>query len=203
MPIFTNIFIGMAFSIIVFNLFFMFTRKKSLPVAYIYIVAALGGFLSIIPNLLLFLGINLSGYTCNIFFFNCYLRELDVLTLSTISKILNNIIGGMSIGLMFFELAYFYNKKVREAPNLKYFYLFSFISILVALFPTFLRLVIKYEMPEPICNIFLFNCLIEKLDPAGSEIFSFIFFFLFFITIVIVSVMIKREKKNYMLPTID
>ncbi|MEM5777646.1 MAG: hypothetical protein QXJ06_04340 [Candidatus Aenigmatarchaeota archaeon] len=203
MPTFTNIFLGMAFSIIVFNFFYIFTKKRTLPVVYIYVVAALGGFLAILPNLLSYLGINLSGYACNIFFFNCYLKEIDAQTLSVVSKILNNIIGGMSIGLMFFELAYFYNKKVREAPNLKYFYIFSFISILVALFPTFLRLVLKYEMPEIVCNVFLFNCLIEKLDPTGTEVFSFIFFFLFFVTIIIVSVMIKREKKNYMLPTIE
>jgi len=203
MPIFTNTFIGMTFSIIIFNLFYMFTKRKSLPVIYIYLVAAIGGIMSIVPNLLSLIGINLSGYACNIFFFNCHLKGLDTMTLSTISKILNNIIGGMSIGLMFFELAYFYNRKVREAPSLKYFYLFSFLSIIFALIPTFLRLVARYEMPEYICNIFIFNCLIERLDPSGSEAFSFIFFSLFFITIIIVSLMIRREKKEYMLPTID
>ena len=203
MPIFTNIFIGMTFSIITFNLFYMFTKKKSLPVVYIYLVAAIGGIMSVVPNLLSLIEINLSGYACNIFFFNCYLRDLDAMILSTISKILNNIIGGMSIGLMFFELAYFYNRKVRETPNLKYFYLFSFLGIILALIPTFLRLTARYEMPEYICNIFIFNCLIEKLDPSGSEAFSFIFFSLFFITIIIVSLMIRREKKEYMLPTIE
>jgi len=203
MPIFTNIFIGMAFSIIIFNLFYMFTRKKSIPVAYVYAIAAIGGFLAIVPNLLMLAGINLSGYSCNIFFFNCYLREIDAETLSSISKTLNNIIGGMSIGLMFFELAYFYNRKVREAPDLKYFYIFSFAGIMIALFPSFLRFFATYEMPEPLCNVFFFNCLINKLDPTGSEVFSFIFFFLFFITIVIVSVLVRKEKGKYMLPTIE
>jgi hypothetical protein len=203
MPIFTSIFIGMTFSIIIFNLFYMFTKRKSLPVAYIYLVAVIGGIMSIVPNLLSLIGINLSGYACNIFFFNCHLGSLDAATLSTISKILNNIIGGMSIGLMFFELAYFYNRKVREAPSLKYFYLFSFLSIIFALIPTILRIAVKYEMPEYICNVFIFNCLIERLDPSGSEAFSFIFFTLFFITVVIVSLMIRKEKKEYMLPTID
>ncbi len=203
MPIFTNIFIGMTFSIIVFNIFLMFTKKKTLPLVYIYVIAAIGGVAAIIPNILSLVGINLSGYTCNIFFFNCYLRELDITTLSMISKLLNNIIGGMSIGLMFFELTYYYNRKLRDAPNLKYFYIFSFLGVLVAIFPSILRMVFKYEMPEYVCNIFLFNCLIQKLDPTGSEVFSFIFFFLFFITVIIVSLMIRKEKRNYMLPSID
>jgi len=203
MPIFTNIFIGMTFSIITFNLFYMLTKKRSLPFLYIYLVAAIGGLMAITPNALSLIGINLSGYACNIFFFNCYLRSLDAATISTISKILNNIIGGMCIGLMFFELAYYYNKKIREAPSLRYFYLFSFLGIIFALIPTFLRFLARYEMPEYICNIFIFNCLIQNLDPSGSEAFSFIFFSLFFITVVIVSLMIRREKKEYMLPTIE
>jgi len=203
MPIFTNIFIGMTFSIITFNLFYMFTKRKSVPVLYIYLVSVIGGLMSIVPNILSFIGINLSGYACNIFFFNCYLRSLDASAISTISKILNNIIGGMCIGLMFFELAYYYNKKIREAPSLEYFYLFSFLGIIFALIPTFLRFVAKYEMPRYICDIFIFNCLIQNLDPSGSEAFSFIFFTLFFITVIIVSLMIRKEKKIYMLPTIE
>ncbi|MCS7134982.1 MAG: hypothetical protein N3E38_00130 [Candidatus Aenigmarchaeota archaeon] len=203
MPIFTNIFLGMALTIIIFNLFYMLSKKRSLHVSHIYLTAVIGGVLAVLPNLLSLLGINLSGYACNIFFFNCYLRELDEQTLSTISKMLNNIIGGMSIGLMFFELAYFYNKKVRDAPDLKYFYIFSLLGAIISLFPTILRLTTKYEMPELVCNLFFFNCLIQKLDPVGTEAFSFIFFSLFFITIIIVSLLIKKEKKSYMLPTIE
>ncbi|MFH8080805.1 MAG: hypothetical protein QXO84_02910 [Candidatus Aenigmatarchaeota archaeon] len=203
MPIFTNIFLGMALSIIIFNLFYTFSRRKTIQFIYIYIIAALGGFLSIIPHILSLMGIHLSGYACNIFFFNCYLREIDMSTLSIISKMLNNTIAGMCIGLMFFELAYFYNKKLRETPNLRYFYVSSLLGMFVALFPTLLRLFINYNMPELVCNMFLFNCLIEKLDPVGTEVFSFIFFFMFFITVVIVSLMIKREKKRDMFPTIE
>ncbi|MBU5689966.1 MAG: hypothetical protein QXM68_02105 [Candidatus Aenigmatarchaeota archaeon] len=204
--IFTNFFIGMAICIIVFEFVYFLSKKKKQipPLKYLYLSGILGGMFAIFPTILsLTLNINLSGNACNIFFFNCYIQEMDNFYFILLSKMLNNVIGGMSISLMLFELMYLYNKKIRGAPSILYFYFFSFSGVIISLIPSLLRFFLSYEMPEFVCNMFFFNCLIQKLDPTGSEIFSFIFFFLFFITTIIVTLLIKREKPNYMLPTID
>ncbi|MEM0473456.1 MAG: hypothetical protein QXF88_01930 [Candidatus Aenigmatarchaeota archaeon] len=195
----------MALCIIVFEIIYFISRKKKQipPLKYLYLTGILGGLFAIFPTIISFTGINLSGQMCNIFFFNCYIQEMDEYYFALMSKLLNNVIGGMSISLMLFELMYLYNKKIRGAPSILYFYFFSFSGVVISLIPTLLRFTVNYEMPEFVCNMFFFNCLIQKLDPAGSEIFSFIFFFLFFITTIIVTLLIKREKPNYMLPTID
>lgn len=208
MIIFNNVFIGMAISIIIFEFFYysFIGRKKGEipPLKYIYFFGFFGGFFSIIPTLLeVFLNIKLANFLCNLFFFNCYIQQLDPVLLSFMSKLLNNVIGGMSISLMFFEIIYLYNKKIRGTPKIIYFYFFSFFGVILSLIPTFIRLIFNIELPYIICNLFFFNCLIRRLDPTGSEVFSFIFFFLFFITTIIVSLLVRKEKSRSILPTID
>lgn len=205
--IFNNIFVGMAISIIVFEILYFFIRKKQgdiPPLKYIYFFAFLGGFFATIPTLLrLTLNIELSGLICNLFFFNCYMQQLDPVLLAAMSKLLNNVIAGMSISLMLFEIIYLYNKKVRGTPSIIYFYFFSFFGVIVSLIPSFMRMFFGIELPSFFCNIFFFNCFIQQLDPTGSEIFSFIFFFLFFITTIIVSLLVRKEKSQSLLPNID